>query len=667
MTVPQATIDLYQSGLKDHAQTVSSFFDIRARQYTYHSENDVLNGKAYPVDIFRMLQPMVLETNIFPVQGLIVDMQEGGIGFRNHTLPTGISQGAEWSEDLLWMEPMTECVNTNLTIEFKLGDGTGLGSGNMQNVTIIDNGGFANLIQDYPEFSMDNNQNDPQLRNRAYKAAWLTNVYGMLTMNITRPAPHAFAYLNSTVGQRWPLDDSGTGIASLEGIYVDPLFTSLVNPSSNTLTTTNSSFTNSTYTSGVYTNPFNITQDNYTTVTTLCQGVGGADYANSSNIFVQCGLFYSAAVRKDGVQSLIFYPNTTWQQSVYACASTTKVSIKEVAMRYNASLGADLKSLEILNVTAKEYKSDKEMPLWGIEQPDPPRYVKDIPQLWGLIAEDQAQAANLSTKRAAEMYLPGYQIVGGLGAGIPGYQYLPGLAGPKDALSAAYDIGTTSGTNVFDYTGATNLALFNRWQGLSRNETTAPKILHLIWTDIAANWMQGSKSWVSLTGNANSTLAKRDSLAKGNQGQTLVPVRVYRKQVQYHWLYAVPAVMAVGLFLVVLLGAVCLSMIRGGPGRIRHYLNHLSSGRLLAAEQYPGQAEKMAPTKIWLMQVGKNLVDIVQPYGVNVQFPYQSSVTPGSNPAYYGEKRESKVQAIALQPLNSNGQVTYANHMPIVR
>ncbi len=48
----------------------------------------------------------------------MVDTIRGGIGFRNHTIPTQVYLGAEWDEDLLWIEPVTECVNLNLSVEF---------------------------------------------------------------------------------------------------------------------------------------------------------------------------------------------------------------------------------------------------------------------------------------------------------------------------------------------------------------------------------------------------------------------------------------------------------------------------------------------------------------------------------------------------------------------
>ena len=610
MTIPQATKGLYSGGLAKFGKTVSSFFDIRSRQYTYRSEPDKNNGKPWPVDTFRMLESRVLEEKVFAVQGLVVDLIKGGVGFRNHTVPRGISQGADWTEDLLWLEPMTDCVDTNLTLEYTLPDGNFFNKFNLENVSIIDNGGFTNLIQEYPRVSMDDNQSNPKLRERAYKAAWLVNVYSALIMNVTRPSPDAFGYLNSELGKKFPLvSDSSQGGPGV--VVVDKSFKSLVSQD-NVLSTYNSTFTNTSTTTGIYENPFGIDSYNYSDIQLLCQGVGQADYANSSNLQVQCGLFYSAAVRADGVQSLLVEPNTTYHQNVFTCASLSKVSIKTVGFRYNATLGHDLTSLDILNITDKEYASEADMPLWGVEEPREPFRIGDINQFWGLVSDDfdPADAAenNISLKRAPELYLPGYTWDNSLATLYPGYEYLPASGTPKEILASTYELGgaDTAGGASMDYSGSSNLAMSQRWQRLSQNTSTVPDILKLIWTDLAMNAIEGTRGWIE-----EDELTKRDEESSAS-GSALVPVLIYRRKVQYKWLYAIPAFVALGLFGLLAFVSAVFSVIRQGPARVRYYLNQLSAGRLLAMQHYPGQCEKGAPTKTWIDRVGTLLVDITQ-------------------------------------------------------
>ncbi len=73
-------------------------------------------------------------------------------------------------------------------------------------------------------------QNDPDLRGRAYKAAWMVNAYTMLIMNLTRPNPHAFAYMKSKVGDKYPVTHAQTPGAKLNGIYLSGLWLGLLDP-----------------------------------------------------------------------------------------------------------------------------------------------------------------------------------------------------------------------------------------------------------------------------------------------------------------------------------------------------------------------------------------------------------------------------------------------------
>lgn len=130
-------------------------------------------------------------------------------------------------------------------------------------------------------------------------------------------------------------------------------------------------------------------------------------------------------------------------------------------------------------------------------------------------------------------------------------------------------------------------------------------IPNLIWTDLAANMLVGTRSWGSGT-ELPPNLQKRDGASGNNISQGLVPVTVYEQQIRYRWVFAIPAFLALLLFVLVLLAAMVSVLSRRGlPARVRYYLFHLSSGRLLAENQYPGECDKLAPTNQWLARVGK--------------------------------------------------------------
>jgi hypothetical protein len=98
---------------------------------------------------------------------------------RNHTAPAEqLEYGASWSEDLLFLEPVTECVDTNLTYDFELVSMTNVG-----NPVLVDHGGFININHTYPTYDPSSAQDDPQLAYRAYKGAWMNNAYTMLVCN----------------------------------------------------------------------------------------------------------------------------------------------------------------------------------------------------------------------------------------------------------------------------------------------------------------------------------------------------------------------------------------------------------------------------------------------------------------------------------------------------
>ncbi|OAP63010.1 hypothetical protein AYL99_02237 [Fonsecaea erecta] len=576
--IPRVLAELYQSGLNHQPKSVSSFFDIESRYYSFMYQDGVARGGKYIVDAFRYLSNMVLNNAVEAVEGLVVDTVTGGVGFRNHTAPVGVQLGAEWTEDLLWIQPESACVDTNISVEFQI-PYSGIASDDLTNISLIDNGGFANLVQKWPYVNVTNSQVDLNLQGRAYKAAWMVNAYTMLVMNLTRPSPDAFGYLKSKVGNKYPVTKYQTTGVKLNGIYITDTWTSMLDPEA--------------YLSN-YTLP--------TDISLLCSGAGRGDLANLTNVHVECGMVFGAAKRRDGTITLVQEPETWWTQKIYSCATAMKASIKEVRFRYNATqeTGNNLNALSIVNVSDKSYPDKEAMPLWGIESPG--YKMNNLPQLWGLISPDLEHSVNLSTIRAPQLYLPGYGGQGTLTT-VPGFENLPGADGPGDALAGVYEYNNG---NSADYTGDTNMAMYARWRDLSQSAATMATIPNLVWTDIAANMLVGTRSWNS--GNQlPPNLQKRDDDGTTSTAlnQAILPVTIYQRQIRYHWRFAIPAFLALALSLVVLLAAlVSAASGRGLPARVRHYLFHLSSGRMLGEMQYAGECDKLAPTNEWLARVG---------------------------------------------------------------
>lgn len=250
-TVPQIVKDIYSSGTRNHP-SISNFFDIQWRQYTLETDPLKNNGSAFLVGSYRPIITMILNNDIKAIEGLVVDTKTGGVGFRNHTLPQGLSHGAIWTEDLLFIEPETSCVNLNLSIDFTVNMNTTADLNPFTDLNLVDHGGFAALNTTYPEYDQYDAQNNPVLTARAYKAAFLNNVYSMAYMNITslrsnvtRTEP--FEYMNSHVGKKYPLQYDGLEV--YDGLSVSSEFGKYLQIDSGDEKT--------------YPNPFNITSENF--------------------------------------------------------------------------------------------------------------------------------------------------------------------------------------------------------------------------------------------------------------------------------------------------------------------------------------------------------------------------------------------------------------------
>lgn len=278
--VPQYVIDAFQSGLKDQEDSVSSIFDIQSRSYTWSTADDRMGntawdqGRPYPISTFRMLKSNVLANDYLAVEGLVVDMKNGGIGFRNHSAPPQTPYGSTWSEDLLFIEPETACVDTNLTIDFMIPRYTSeeTASFTYTDLVLTDRGGFANLNTTYPTYETTNTQHNPQLRERAYKGAWFNNALSMAFLNVTNiknesdPNSRAFSYLNSHVGKQFPLmSKSGRQtphlILSVNELRISTLFGRYLDGLDEGIEARNGSILNVTIEGEepLYSNPFNIT------------------------------------------------------------------------------------------------------------------------------------------------------------------------------------------------------------------------------------------------------------------------------------------------------------------------------------------------------------------------------------------------------------------------
>jgi hypothetical protein len=85
---------------------------------------------------------------------------------------------------------------------------------------------YLHFIRRVLKVSIDDKNNSwvtPNLRDRAYFAAWFFNVNAMFYMNITNPKnrahPTRFEYLNSTVGAKFPIPNDAQSFQKFKTRY----------------------------------------------------------------------------------------------------------------------------------------------------------------------------------------------------------------------------------------------------------------------------------------------------------------------------------------------------------------------------------------------------------------------------------------------------------------
>jgi hypothetical protein len=604
--IPHKLTELYQSGLTSQSPTVSSFFDIQARLFKVLVDKSFGNS-TYLIDVYRHLGTFILDDKIQAVEGLVVDTQHPKIGFRNHTAPTNVQYGAEWEEDLLFLEPETKCVDVNISLQLEISPPSVHTM--LRTAHLVDKGGFANMniTSPWPAWMMKkgwygNTQENPALDWRAQAIGWSMNVLLAYFFNVTKPGERE-AYMNSQVGKLFPVNVSYDSNPTKE-IEVTRTYYTLVG---NTMPPPNYKETVApmdTHPFFFWPNPFNISELHFTLLPELCDGIGPTfDHkANMTTIQVMCGLMVGAAHPIRGEKTLIPQLGTMWEYPIYSCASTTKASIKNVRFRFNSTNNdaEPMKDLEVLDIVDKVYSNRNEMPLWGVE--DANMRIDDVDPLWGLIDPSWKTSVNLSIVRAERLYLPAGRALTE-SPSSDGSDFIPAITGPAKAWARVYKGLDTSGD--VDYSGKGGLALYNKWDKLSQTAEGAAQILNLIFTDYAANNLVGTRSQLTPT-NRLPNLKRDDKIRPGE-----VPVRLYHRVIRYRWVYGIPAVLSLLVVAFIFVGAiVALLTGRGSIKFIKHYLWNLSAGRILTTFIYPGSSHMYSNTKEWIRVVGANNIII---------------------------------------------------------
>ena len=332
----------------------------------------------------------------------------------------------------------------------------------------------------------------------------------------------------------------------------------------------------------------------------VTQGFGGADRANINHIAVDTGLMLGAARRLDEGSDRLD-PGSRWSAPLHSCATALKAHIMDVSFLINGT--NSLANLQVVSMKPRTYSSDASLPLWAVENTG--MNIVDVAPFWAVVDDKYESWPHLWTSRKDYLYLPAgaASILTVLSAANSASA---SADAPQAALFTTYSDATSGrfSGDLPDYSGSQNYPLFLKWQELSQSPDTAPTIVNLIWTDIMANYVVGTKS----------TLSARNKFADGpinsTRRDTKRPmIRVLRsaRKIRYDLRYGIPGIMFLAFYVMAILSALTVWV----TGRVhfrslRTLLNQTATGRSVTVERYGDAARAPAVgTRKWIQAFGE--------------------------------------------------------------
>jgi hypothetical protein len=576
LTIPENYTAMFTSATSDKGNTVSGLFDIQYRRWRLDRWGVLDKGEPYVRGESRYIESLITQDDILLREGLIIDMRENpGIGFRNHTIPVGLKHGGSWSEDITWIEVVTHCADTNLTIE-RRDENSVEDIINNRSMFIVDRGAFIGLNYTALESPPWNDNQTLDLFGRAYKAARMHNVLVASSLNISLPLnPQTRTLPKISV----PSPDPRINSQNQEQILRGNL--GMIGSKSPTVP----GYSNLSNFVPYYPDHIKkLLALNYSAITEICRGFYGLDSTNldrrANNISypaVQCGSLLGAPLQSPSSNlSMLSYSGIdTYRRNLYVCASGLRASIKTIDFQYNGT-GGLLANLRVLRIRDKAYPNERSKPLWAVETSEPLRMWFD--PLWGIVSDLYEKMDGFYTQRSEGLWLPTSPFLILNFGEREGYDALAAASGFIKRLSNAYSSGLAILTDR-DYSGEKEYTLFERYQRLSQNATGASQIPSLILTDGLAAGLVGTKTSISNKYvEWPATLAVDDRVRGFPQAQ----VTVNRRVIRYKISYAIPGFLVLAVLLVALVATIWI--IASSAGLIlttmQRMYNQTSAGRL---------------------------------------------------------------------------------------
>jgi hypothetical protein len=294
-------------------------------------------------------------------------------------------------------------------------------------------------------------------------------------------------------------------------------------------------------------------------------------------------MLFGTPYPSDGTEPIGFAQGTNWSQPLYVCATGVSASIKHVDFTINGT--AILSNLQV-SIEGKVSKDNASKPLWAVED------TSQQAPLWGLVSDKYENATGLSTHRSDKFWLPATSPSLSLAIfpdSLAGIHVFGAILNDLQTILLGQQIFSTA-----DYSGATNFPMFNLWQDLSKQSSSASQIINLIFIDLLASATVGTKSVIS-----NGTLLLGDT-AQSN----IANVTIFSETVRYRIFFAIPAIVVLMLW-VTSIFSILILWIRGriSVSRIKRLLNQTSTGRIVTSRIQPMLWDK--PMKQWVEKDGQ--------------------------------------------------------------
>ncbi|RMZ89671.1 hypothetical protein DV736_g3097, partial [Chaetothyriales sp. CBS 134916] len=603
LTIPENYTAMFSSATSNLGSTVSGLFDIQYRRWRFDRWAVMDKGQPFVKGASRYIQILITQERILLVEGLVVDMRNNpGIGFRNHTIPVGLEHGGTWTEDLTWIEPVTRCADTNLSIQFRQ-EITGDNHHDDVTFSVLDRGAFTGLdvhTLESPAW-IDNQTLD--LSGRAHKAARMHNVLVASSLNVTLPFDPATKTMSAMA-----VED--TNSASPYMFSYQPFDMILLDELSG-VGGAPPNITGFTHSNKYPDGSRRLVALNYSAIAQVCRGyyelhATDNDY-RANNItypLVQCGIVLGAQLQDPNSNlSVSTYDDriSTYSKNLYVCASSVRASIKSVDFRYNGTRG-QLENLEATEIRDKVYPDEQSKPLWAVESSWPKAMRFD--PLWGIIDRRFEEFGGFNSLRAEKLWLPASPFLTSNFGETEGYDALASASGFSRRLGNLY--GGLSELRSPDYSGQYEYTLLERWHRLSQNEDMASQIPSLVMTDGLAAALVGTKTSISQRYvEYPASLAVDDTVRAYPQAQ----VTIYKRVIHYDIRYAIPSFVVLAIFLLAVLWALAILLTsRLIIWTIQNMYNQTSTSRLAINLLRPGRSDPKQSTSKWMPGDGSLLL-----------------------------------------------------------